>query len=361
LVKTKQISSLRISEQSSLLVALKQMDAVSRRLLIVDSESFNNITLISIGDIQRYLIRNQNLDSPIRNALRDNIIMATESDNEDNIRKSMITHRIEFMPVLDHDGSIMKIIIWEDLVDEEAIIQKSGLSCPVVIMAGGQGTRLRPITHIIPKPLIPIGEKPIMQIIVDHFRNAGCKDYFFSVGYKAKMIKAFFDDIVDKDYNITYYKEDKPMGTAGSLSLIKDKINSTFFISNCDVIIEQDYNEIYKYHTSNGNELTAVAFVKDMKIPYGTFEVEENGILQSLVEKPEFTFLVNAGMYILEPHLLNEIPDDDFFHITHLMENIIARKGKVGVFPISEGSWLDIGQWKEYQKTLKKYGHEIDF
>lgn len=142
--------------------------------------------------------------------------------------------------------------------------------------------------------------------------------------------------------------------------MIRDKINTPFFVSNCDIIIEQDYSEIYEYHKSNKNELTAVAFVKEMKIPYGTFEVEEGGLLQSLVEKPEFTFLVNAGMYILEPHLLDEIPTDEFFHITHLMENIIARKGRVGVFPISEGSWLDIGQWKEYQKTLSKYGYEIN-
>lgn len=356
-MKERDVSALSIGRDCNLLEALKKMDSVNRRLLIVVGE--NSSTLLSIGDIQRCLLKKQDLTESVASALRDDIIMASVDDDLIDVKNLMLKLRIEFMPVLDKENKIDAIIFWEDLFDNQPKLHKGNLGCPVVIMAGGKGTRLRPITHIIPKPLIPVGEKAIIEIIVEHFKGAGCYEFFFSVSYKANMIKAYFDDIPDKDIDITYYSEDIPLGTAGSLSLIKDKLKTTFFVSNCDVIIEQDYSEIYDYHKRNGNELTAVAFVKDMEIPYGTFEVGEGGILKSLVEKPKLNFLVNAGMYILEPHLLDDIPENKFFHITHLMENIIARNGKVGVFPISEGSWLDIGQWKEYNRTLKKFGSEI--
>lgn len=347
-----------INKSTTLIQALKKMDEVNKRVLIIENEDDTFHSLISAGDIQRYLIKKQNFDVPVTLATRDKVIVVTTKESNTQIKSMMLKHRIELMPVINEDNKVDKVVFWDDLFDEKPTPQKK-LDLPVVIMAGGQGTRLRPITHIIPKPLIPVGEKPIVQIICEKFALAGCKQFYFSVGYKANMLKAYFDGLEDKAYDIHYYHEDMPLGTAGSLSLIKDKISTPFFVSNCDIIIEQDYSEIYEYHKSNNNELTAVAFVKEMKIPYGTFEVEEGGLLNGLVEKPEFTFLVNAGMYILEPHLLEEIPSQELFHITHLMENIIVRNGRVGVFPISEGSWLDIGQWKEYQKTLSRYGYEI--
>ena len=358
-MKKSELDQLTITSSATMLIALKQMDDINKRLLIVIEDNGKFKSVVSLGDIQRHLLRSQNFSTLISDIVREVVIVGKTNDDISTIKDLMIRHRIEYMPIVSETKEILKVIFWEDLFNEVQSKHKTNLDLPVIIMAGGKGTRLQPITHIIPKPLIPLGEKPIMQIIVEHFRSAGCTNFFFSVGYKANMLKAYFDDIPNKDYDITYYSETKPMGTAGSLSLIKDKITTPFFISNCDIIIEQDYSEIYEYHKTNGNELTAVAFIKNMQIPYGTFEVEEGGLLKSLVEKPEYTFMVNAGMYILEPHLLDEIPENKFFHITHLMEKIIARDGKVGVFPISEGSWHDIGQWKEYNKTLKKYNSEI--
>lgn len=227
-----------------------------------------------------------------------------------------------------------------------------------MIMAGGQGSRLKPITNIIPKPLIPIGDKPIIEIIIDKFSTLGVSNFYLSVNYKQEMIRFYFEGVENKSYNLNYFVEPYPLGTGGSLHLLKDKISSTFFVSNCDIIIDQDYYDIYDYHTSNKNELTIVAALRLMQIPYGTLESGENGELLALKEKPELTFMINTGMYILEPHLLNEIPENTFFHITDLIEKVKERRGRVGVFPVSEGAWMDIGEWKEYNKTMKRMGFE---
>ena len=169
------------------------------------------------------------------------------------------------------------------------------------------------------------------------------------------MIKQYFDHLKPSNYSLKYIKEDKPLGTAGSLYLLKDKIHSTFFVSNCDILIEQDFREVYRYHKQNNNELTIISALKQYSIPYGTIVTKKNGILDRMEEKPELTFQVNTGMYILEPHLLNEINKNELFHITSLIENIRKRDGKVGVFPISEKSWIDIGVWKSYQESIENF------
>jgi NDP-sugar pyrophosphorylase family protein len=145
------------------------------------------------------------------------------------------------------------------------------------------------------------------------------------------------------------------MGTAGSLSLLKGKIKETFFVSNCDILIEQDYSEILKYHRKNKNEITIIAALQHFPLAYGIIEAGEKGNLVDLVEKPELTFKINSGMYILEPNLIDEIPEDKFFHITHLIEKVKLRDGNIGVFPVSQRSWKDIGTWSEYTKLVINY------
>ena len=219
-----------------------------------------------------------------------------------------------------------------------------------VIMAGGFGTRLKPLTNVLPKPLIPIGEKTIIEDIFERFYNHGCSQFYISVNYKADLIEYYLKKQNLAAYQLNFFSEQNPMGTAGSLSLLKGKIDQTFFVSNCDIIIDQDYSEILDYHRSNNNEITIVAALKHFPIAYGTIETGDNGKLLNLLEKPELTYKINSGMYILEPHLIEQIPTDSFFHITQLIEIVQKRKGKVGVFPVSEKSWTDVGSWSEYLK-----------
>lgn len=345
--------SITIGPDTTILDAIKQMDRIKRKLLLVArGKQFES--LLSIGDIQRAIIRGDKFETPIGRILRDakKIRVAHVDQSFEQIKETMLQYKTEFMPVINSAGDIEKLYFWEDLFGKPQKSEPARLVLPAVIMAGGEGRRLRPITNVLPKALLPIGQKPIVQIIAEQFASLGTKDIFLSVNYKHEMIRHFFEELPDKSYNVHYIQEDKPLGTAGSLGLIGDKIQTTFFVSNCDILVEQDLAEVYNYHSENHNELTIVSALKHYPIPYGTLQTGPDGILESISEKPEFTLQVNTGMYILEPHLLQEIPSDTFFHITHLIEKIRQRKGKVGVFPVTEKSWTDIGKWQEYQKLF---------
>lgn len=337
-----------IPYNASILEAFKKMDALDKKLLIVLKENqFSG--LLSAGDIQRAIIQNKPLETQIADILRKNIRIAKPTDNFSTIKQMMFDFRMELCPVVNEQQEITEIYFWEDVFQEKEPQPNKQFDLPVVIMAGGFGTRLKPITNVLPKPLIPIGEKTIIEHIFQHFSRHGCNTFYISVNYKAELIEYYLKN-QKLPYNISYFKEDKPMGTAGSLSLLKDNIKETFFVSNCDILIEQDYSEILDYHINNKNDITIVAALKHYPIPYGTIETTDHGKLVSLQEKPELTYKINSGMYILEPHILNQIPENQFFHITHLIEKIQHNGGKIGVFPVSEKSWKDIGEWDEYLK-----------
>ena len=261
------ISNISIDYKSSIMQSLKIMDTQKVKLLFVFSdEKFRG--LLTIGDIQRAIIAGVDLSNGLSEILDTKKIYASIDDDLSSIKEQMFNLRAECMPVLDTKGNLVDVYFWKDLFGREEKKQKNQLNIPVVIMAGGKGTRLAPLTNVFPKPMIPVGEKTIIETIMDKFVAYGCHDFHLSVNYKADTIKNYFDFVANPDYNISYFQEDKPMGTAGSLRLLKNKINSTFFVSNCDILIEEDYATILDYHKKNENELTVVAAVKTFSIPY---------------------------------------------------------------------------------------------
>lgn len=340
-----------ISADITLISALKKMDEAHTKLLFVyDEGKFDCI--LTIGDIQRAIIKNTSMDTKINEILNRDKIYAHEKDEIDDIKTIMFREKIDCMPVLNAEGDIVRILFWADVFEglSQAEIRDK-ISLPVVIMAGGKGTRLKPITNVIPKPLVPVGDKTILEVIMDQFESIGCHKFFMSVNYKADMI-AYYLSQIDHKYDIEFFMEEKPLGTIGSVSLLKGKITTPFFVSNCDSINDQDYRDVYDYHVENKNDLTIVTMVKNFRIPYGVIETGDNGLMQSLKEKPELNFQVNTGVYVLNPELIDEIPDGEFFHITHLMEKVKTRGGRVGCFPVSEYSWHDMGEWPEYLKII---------
>lgn len=336
----------------SLLEAMKAMDTHKVKILFVfDGKHFEG--LLTIGDIQRAIIKGVALSESVNTIISRNKIYGFVSESEEEIRAKMRRLRAEVMPILDGEGCLVDVWFWNDLFKRsDEVITRDPIDLPVVIMAGGKGTRLNPLTNVIPKPMVPIGDKTILEEIMDQFERIGCHKYYMSVNFKVDILKYYMENL-DHKYDITYFQEDKPLGTIGSVSMLKGKIDTPFFVSNCDSLIDQDFRDVYDYHVENKNDLTIVTTVKSFKIPYGVIETGENGLMTGLQEKPELTFQINTGVYILNLECIDEIPEGEFFHITQLMEKIKTRGGRVGCFPVSEHAWRDMGEWPEYLKMIK--------
>lgn len=341
-----------IEANVTLIQSLKIMDERKTKVLFVFLDN-KFLGMLTLGDIQRAIIANVSLSSPVKQVLDPKKYYAKESDSLEDIKNFMFTTRTESMPVVNEKGDLLKVYFWDDFFGEDKIIKKRKLKLPVVIMAGGKGTRLKPLTNVIPKPLLPIGEKTIIELIMDQFEEIGCGKFFLSVNYKSEILKYYMQNL-EHPYDITYFQEDKPLGTIGSVSLLKNKIRTPFFVSNCDIIIDQDYSEVYDYHMENKNDLTIIAAIKNQSIPYGIMESGEKGELIRLEEKPELNYMINTGVYLLNPDLINEIPENTLFHITQLINKVKSKGGKIGCFPVSEKAWTDIGDWEEYLKWIKK-------
>ncbi len=356
--KKQRLEQRSISKDEPIIVAMRQMDRLDCKLLMVTKDD-DYFGIVSVGDIQRAIIANSPLETKVGDILRDNLRLAKIGDPFDDIQSMMLQFRTEFMPVLDAEGGLADVYFWDDIFSSRPPNKKQ-INLPVVLMAGGKGTRLKPFSNVLPKPLFPMGEKTIIEMIIDRFCDVGCDNFLMSVNYKADFIRAYFNQIEDARYSIEFFEEPKPLGTAGSLTLVKDQIDRTFFVSNCDIIIDTDYSEILDYHRAHHNEITLVAAMQHHQIPYGTLETAEGGRLVSIHEKPETTHMINAGMYLIEPQVIEEIPANTFFHITHLVEAIMKRGGSVGVFPVSEKSWTDIGEWRTFTEASSRFAAPSD-
>lgn len=335
-----------IPPEMTLLKAMEVMDREQRKLLIICKDSCF-LGVVSIGDIQRSVLNKTDLGSPVVDVCRSDIIYAKRTDQREDIKQLMIKERIECMPVVD-EGVLIDMIEWGDLFSGKNIAACLETAPPVVIMAGGRGTRLSPLTNVIPKPLVPLSEKTIIEEIMGRFSAVGCKNYYISVNYKAQMIIDYLNSNADMDWNIQYVQEDRPLGTAGSLKLLSDKLDSTFFMTNCDILLDIDLGDLYKYHRHNHNLITLVSTLKKYSIPYGTIETGKNGVLLDLVEKPEIVYQVNTGLYLMEPEIISFIESGEEIHMTDLVKRVMGCGKNVGVFPVSEGAWCDMGNWKDY-------------
>ncbi len=339
-----------INKNISLLSALKRMDEIERKLLILMEEG-KFIGLISIGDIQRALINKSDLNDLAVNYMRSDILYGHKHDDFNDIKKLMLNERMECMPIVDDDNNLIDIIEWKD-VFIETTIRVTDIDLSVVIMAGGMGSRLKPITNIIPKPLLPISNDTIIEVIMNRFQSAGCNRFYISVNYKSEIIKKYLNKL--KRYNMTFIEESRPLGTAGSLYLLREVLDKTFFLSNCDILLDLDYENLLNYHREKGNVITIVSVIKNYSIPYGTLETGKDGQLLDLKEKPDLLYQINSGMYVLEPEIFNYIEKDEFIHITDLVLRLKKAGKKIGVFPVSEGSWVDMGNWDDYLKLIER-------
>lgn len=348
-----------ISKTSNIREAIKKIDENGEGLIFVVNNENKVIGVLTDGDFRRAILNGISL-SEICNNIANHDFKYVESStfSEREVINLFLQHKIDHLPLLEN-GVLKNLYRKKDYNLTGKVILPTALDeVTVVIMAGGKGTRMKPFTNILPKPLIPIDNKSMLEVIMDEYNIYFQSIFLISVNFKANLIKAYMEDYTHL-YKFSYVYEDTPLGTGGALKYLEGKLDKPFFVSNCDILIKANYVDIYNFHNNEKNDFTIVASMINYKVPYGVCDIENGGELIKLVEKPEYDFLVNAGMYIINPVLLKYIPKNTFYNITDLIEQVKQNGGKVGVYPVSENSYYDSGQWKEYGNMLDAMGKSI--
>lgn len=343
------ISDFLVNEESTMIEAMKKLDTTSRKILFVQKNGELKAT-ITDGDIRRWILSKGNLEARVRDIANYNPLYL-EEDKINYAKEFMVKESIGAIPIVNKQKQIILIKWFNDFnYDNKSKIK---LKTPVVIMAGGLGTRLYPYTKIFPKPLIPIGDIPIVEHIINKFCKYGVNTYYLIVNHKKNLIKSYFNEL-KKIYKVFFIDEKSPLGTGGGLSLLKDNINSTFILSNCDIIIEENYEDIVNYHVREKNLITMVCSLKNIKIPYGVVEISDTGELEKMKEKPDISFFTNTGMYVVEPKVIYDLEYNKKVDFTNIINKYKLSGEKIGVYPVSENSWLDMGQIDEMEHMIKK-------
>lgn len=352
-MKSEEIKKIVIFPEVSLKAAMKAISAGRCRVLFIVNDEDKLLGSLTDGDIRRAILNGIKFERPISEIMFKfpRIVRCVEKDFKEKAKKYVLEERLYAIPVLDKTDRIVDVLFWYDFFEKhphETHIFDS-ISNPVVIMAGGKGERLDPFTKILPKPLIPFGDKPIIEKIMGNFNKYGFTNFILTLNYKKEIIKMFLMEN-QFPYNIECVEEPSEyLGTAGGLGLLKDKLKETFFVSNCDVIIDSDFKNILLSHKGDKALMTLIGCHKEMIVPYGTLEVD-GGRLKSINEKPSFDMIINTGVYIMEPEVLKLILPGERLDMDELIVRA-TKEGKVTVFPVCDG-WFDLGQWKEYRDSL---------
>ena len=315
--------------------------------IVVDDDDYA-VGVFTEGDYRKLLIKGHNLDTQMSEVANKKYVYVDQDYSEEKVVAIFSSSFFEELPVLEN-GKVIDILYSEDFVYRR--VQKD--ATPVIIMAGGKGTRLDPFTRILPKPLIPIGQEPVVRVIMDRFVSDGFSEFIFSLNDKAEIIESYFSTI-RRNYNIDFFKEEKAMGTAGSLSLLKDKIEDKCFVSNCDIITKVRNDKLLNFHSSNNFDFTIVAATQNHQINYGVCNFDSHGQFININEKPCYENLVVTGLYVLSKNVLELIPKGIKFDMPDLIEKAKENGLKVGVFPLPEDCWYDVGQWDEFNKIIDR-------
>lgn len=339
-----------IEEDKSILDAMCQLDRSGKKILFVHQDK-KLLASLTDGDIRRWILKKGDLQMSVQYAANYHPRFLYEQE-EDLAMRTIKELGIDAIPIVNNEYLIQKIIFANESVQKH---MKFDIEVPVVIMAGGLGTRLSPYTKILPKPLIPVGDYPIAEHIIHQFCLYGCRQYYMIVNYKRNMIKAYFDEL-DKKYQLDFIMEEKPLGTGGGISLLKGKMKKTFILTNCDILIDDDLTKAYQQHTKSGNLITMVCSLKNFIIPYGVVNIGEDGMIESMQEKPNMSFFTNTGCYFVEPEVIEGLTYNEPADFPTVIEKYRKAGKKVGYYPIGEDAWLDMGQLDELEKMKARLG-----
>jgi len=348
------LKNLLASPKINIKQAMKKLGESGEKCLVIVDENNYLLGTLSNGDLRNAIINGATISDSIQYFYQKNpTTLTNEEYSHDEAKEIFLREKFDLIPVIDKKNKLVKVLFLSNIFSNKTKNQDVKLDIPVVVMAGGKGTRMEPFTNILPKPLIPVHEKPIIEHIIESFTEVGCKTFYLTVNYKGRILKAYFEELLP-DYIVNFVDEKEPLGTAGSLRFLYKKLNQPFFVTNCDIIIKSNYASLYEFHQKGGFDITLVASAKEYIIPYGTCELNKEGHLAHINEKPQYDFLFNTGLYLLNPDMIGLIPKNKFYHITHLIEDAKNLGKKIGVFPINDDAWIDIGQWAEYKKAVNK-------
>lgn len=338
-----------VDESASIRTALKVLDHEAMQIVLVINSENKLIGTLTDGDIRRSLLRGDGLDANVLNAINAKPFIGFDSQNESAWKKSLLEHSIRHLPIVDNEKKLVSLYF-----DKPSLKKRLN---PIVLMLGGLGTRLRPLTETIPKPMLMVGDKPILETIVTHIAEQGFVNFYFCINYLGEQIRSYFGDGSKWGIHIEYVQEEERMGTAGALSLLPEKPSTSFIVMNGDLLTKVDLTALIDFHEKHKNITTACIREYSQQVPYGVVEVDNERVTQ-LVEKPVYRFFVNAGIYALSPEAMDKVPEQAFYDMPTLIEEVLSDRGNVGGFPITE-YWMDIGQMPDFEKAQADY--EIHF
>ena len=336
-----------VGPEATILSAVEVMDKIGLQIAIVVDEDYKLLGTITDGDLRRGILKGYALDKPAKLIMNPNPRSVSVNETKEAILLKMTSLSIQHIPVLDEQGRIVKLEILEELVQ---IPTKAN---EVVLIAGGLGTRLRPLTEDYPKPLLKVGSKPILETIIDNFSEYGFRNFQLSVSYKSHLIEEYFGNGSKWGVGIKYVHEEKKMGTAGALGLLAERPKSSFFVMNADLLTKVNFQQLLDFHKENGAVATMCVRQYDYQVPYGVVSIDGQKFV-SIVEKPVQYFFINAGIYILEPEALDFVPENEYLDMPTLFDKLTQSGKHTIVFPIRE-YWLDIGQKNDYDRANDEF------
>ena len=342
----KSIEKIKITKDATIKQALKVISDGSFRIAIIVDKKDKLLGILTDGHIRRGFLKGLDINSSVKSIIFKKPIIAKKKDTREKLLKIALSKKIYQIPVVDSNGKAIGIHVLDEL------IQPKNKSNKVVIMAGGKGMRLRPLTKNIPKPMLRVGKKPILQTIIEKFKESGYENFVICVNHLSKVIKNYFGNGTKFGVKIEYIHEKKRMGTAGALSLFKTKLTEPFFVINGDLMINLDFEKMLDFHNENNSKATMCIAEYNLELPYGEVKLNNEKIV-SIEEKPIHKIFVNAGVYILDPKCIELIPKK-FYDMPSLFKKIIANKKKTISFPIHE-YWVDIGRFDDYKKAKLEY------
>ena len=334
---------LLIKPNDSLEHAIKVLHEGGARITLVVDKYNKLLGTVTDGDIRRALINKLTMKSEITSVMNSKPIKVSKSLSKKELLQLMTSNGLIHMPIVNENGVIC------GLETIEHLIKNPIFKNPVFLMAGGFGKRLQPLTEIIPKPLLRVGDKPIIETIIKQFIEHGFHEFYISTHYKSEQIREYFKDGSQYGANIHYIYEDSPLGTAGSLGLLpKDISELPIIVMNGDLLTKVDFKNLLDFHDASGNDATMCVREYDIQVPFGVVEMNE-GRIEKIREKPVHKFFVNAGIYVLNNNLIKKVDGKSYLDMPDFLENELKNKG-ISAFPIHE-YWLDVGRIEEYAKA----------